>query len=220
MPVTERRERRRLALREAIIQAARTIVRDSGLHALTMRGIADAIDYAPASLYAHFESREALLAELCRDGLAALRAALERDISGIREPRARLAALGTSYVRFAREHPDTYRLIFMEDAELTKGVFESIDSDDGARALGLISEPLGELRTSGELRKSADPSALADLFWTIVHGIASLRLACPALPDTDDATLIATAVATIADGSQPRPRRSTADRNRSSAVRS
>jgi len=208
MPVTERRERRRLALREAIVDAARTIVRDDGLRALTMRRIAEAIDYAPASLYAHFPSRESLLAELCREGIAALRVALERAAEDVREPRARLMALGAAYVRFALEHPQTYRLIFMEDAALTKGVFESIDSDDGARALALIVGALTELRAAGTLRKSAEPALLADLFSTVVHGIASLRLACPAIPASDDATLIATAVATIVDGSRPRPARS------------
>jgi len=207
MPVTERRERRRLALREAIVEAAFVIVRDDGLRALTMRRIAEAIDYAPASLYAHFESREALLAELCREGLTALRSALEHESEGIHEPRARLMALGTAYVNFARERPDTYRLIFMEDAALTKGVFESIDSNDGVGALGLIIAPFAELHGSGTLRKSSDPMRLADLLWTVVHGIASLRIACPRLPVTDDATLIATAIATIVDGSRPRAAR-------------
>ena len=207
MPVTERLERRRLVKRDAIVEAARVIVRDDGLHALTMRRIAEAIDYAPASLYAHFESREALLAELCRDGLAALRSALGKQAEGVHEPRARLTALSTAYVRFAREHSDTYRLIFMADPGLTKGVFESVASDDGARALALIAEPFAALRAEGKLRKSADPARLADVLWTIVHGIASLRIACPTVPATDDASLITTAVAALVEGSRPRTTR-------------
>jgi AcrR family transcriptional regulator len=201
--VTERRARRRVALRETILDAARTIVRKEGLHALTMRRIGDAIDYAPASLYAHFESREALLAELCREGFAALRQALETAAEGMREPRARLAALAAAYVRFALEHPETYRLIFMEDPALTKGVFESHEFDDGPRALALIIAPLAELRANGVLRRSADPVRLADLLWCVVHGIASLRLACPMLPASDDAVLVGDAVAAIVQGFAP-----------------
>jgi AcrR family transcriptional regulator len=202
MAATDRRERRRLALRETIVEAAHDILRDEGLRALTMRRIADAIDYAPASLYAHFASREALLAELCREGGAALLEALQRA-SAEPDPRKRLEALGMAYVGFALEAPETYRLIFMEDATLTKGVFESIESDDAARSLGLIVAPLAELRATGALRASADPMQLADLLWTVVHGIASLRLACPTMPMTDDATLVATAVATIVAGWKP-----------------
>jgi AcrR family transcriptional regulator len=206
MPVTERRQRRRLALRETIVEAARTIVRDEGLHVLTMRRIADAIDYAPASLYAHFASREALLAELCREGTMALGAALAAA-AGDPDPRTRLHALATAYVGFALDHPDTYRLIFMEDPALTKGVFAPAGTDEtagGAQSLALIIAPLVELQAAGELRATADPAQLADLLWTVVHGIASLRLACPAMPLTPDATLIATAVETILDGSRPR----------------
>ncbi len=208
MPVTERRERRRVALRETILEAARRIVRDDGLRALTMRRIAEAVDYSPASLYAHFESRESLLAELCLEGLFALRSALEDAVDGLREPLARLKAAGAAYVRFALERPETYRLIFMQDAALTKGVFESVKSDDAARSLAVIVAPLAELRLAGTLRKSADPARLAELLWTTLHGIASLRLSCPAVFATDDATLIATAVSTIVDGSQPRSARS------------
>jgi len=145
-----------------------------------------------------------LLAELCREGLTALRSALEHESEGIQEPRARLMALGTAYVNYARERPDTYRLIFMEDAALTKGVFESIDSNDVVGALGLIIRAARRATRSGTLRKSSDPMRLADLPWAVVHGIASLSIACPCMPVTDDATLIATAFATIVDGSHPR----------------
>lgn len=204
MPVTERRTRRRRALRDAILDAARSIVRERGSAELTIRGIAEAIDYAPATLYTHFASREALLAELCREGMAGLLAALEAAVAGVREPRARLAALGAAYVRYALQNPQAYRLIFMEDAARTSGVFASPDGDEGARALGLIATELGALRAAGRLRRGANLTALTDLYWTIVHGLASLRLACGAMPSTDDATLLAAAVATLVEGSRPR----------------
>jgi AcrR family transcriptional regulator len=203
MPVTERRTRRRLALRESILEAAQTIVRDEGLRSLTMRRIAEAVDYAPASLYAHFENREALLAELCRQGMASLRIALEGAIAGVRDPRARLDALARGYVRYALDRPETFRLMFMEDGALTKQIFEAVGDDDGVRALGFIGTALAELRASGAIRKSADLPRLTDLVWTFVHGIATLRLGCPSMPATADAELIAAGIATIVDGSAP-----------------
>jgi AcrR family transcriptional regulator len=203
MPVTERRARRRLALRESILEAAQTIVRDEGLRSLTMRRIAEAVDYAPASLYAHFENREALLAELCRQGMASLRIALEGAIAGVRDPRARLEALAHGYVRYALDRPETFRLMFMEDGALTKQIFEAVGDDDGARALGFIGTALAELRASGAIRKSADLPRLTDLVWTFVHGIATLRLGSPSMPATADAELIAAGIATLVDGSAP-----------------
>jgi AcrR family transcriptional regulator len=210
MPVTERRTRRRLALREAILESARTIVREEGLRALTMRKIAEAVDYAPASLYAHFASREALLGELCREGMSALRIALEEGSAGVNDPRARLVAIGNAYVAFALARPDTFRLMFMEDAAITKSIFENLDSDDGARALGLIGAALSEMRATGAIRKTAHLGRLTDMVWTLAHGIACLRLGCPTLPGTPDGELIAAAIATILDGAASVPTRSSA----------
>jgi AcrR family transcriptional regulator len=204
MPVTERRTRRRLALRESILEAAQTIVRDEGLRSLTMRRIAEAVDYAPASLYAHFENREALLAELCRQGMKSLRVALEGAIAGVRDPRARLAALARGYVRYALDRPETFRLMFMEDGALTKQIFEAVGDDDGVRALGFIGTALAELRASGAIAKDANLPQLTDLVWTFVHGIATLRLGCPTMPGTPDAELIAAGIETIVDGAAPR----------------
>lgn len=204
MPVTERRDRRRLAQRGAIVDAARAIVRADGVAALTMRRIAEAVDYSPASLYAHFESRDALLAALCGEGMHDLRVSLESAAAGIADPRERLIVLGKAYVGFALERPETYRLIFMENQTLTKAVFALSETgeDDGERALGLIAECLRDMRDVGALRASVDPASLGDLIWTIVHGVASLRIACPDFPRTDDATLVETAVGAIVDGSQ------------------
>jgi AcrR family transcriptional regulator len=204
MPVTERRTRRRLALRESIIEAAHAILRDEGLGSLTMRRIAEAVDYAPASLYAHFESREALLAELCRQGMASLRITLEKAAEGVRDPRARLVVIARAYVRFALDHPETFRLMFMEDGAITKKIFEAVDDDEGVRALGFIGSAFAELRAAGAIRKSANLPRLTDLVWTFVHGIATLRLGCPTMPATADADLIAAGIATIVDGVAPR----------------
>jgi AcrR family transcriptional regulator len=204
MPVTERRTRRRLALRESIVEAAHAILREEGLGALTMRRIAEKVDYAPASLYAHFENREALLTELCRQGMSSLRIALEESTIGVRDPRARLGALASAYVRFAVARPETFRLMFMEDGALTKQIFEAVGDDDGVRALGFIGSAFAELRASGAIRKSANLPRLTDLMWTFVHGIATLRLGCPTMPGTPDAELIATGIATIVEGAAPR----------------
>ncbi len=88
----------------------------------------------------------------------------------------------------------------------SKGTFETMERNDGQRALALIATQLAELRAAGKLRRSANLSVLTDLYWTIVHGIASLRLACDSVPPTDDATLVNAAVTAIVEGSRPTTR--------------
>src|SRR5215468_4665929 len=103
----QRRERERSELRERILEAARDIVRREGFGALTIRKIADAIEYAPGTLYLYFENRDAIARELSSEGFRKLLEAFA-PAEKIAEPRARLDAIGHAYVRFGIENPETY----------------------------------------------------------------------------------------------------------------
>ena len=99
--------------------AARAIVLEEGFTALTMRKIADAVEYAPGTIYLYFESRDSIAFELCRRGFEELRAALS-PAAAIADPEKRLREMGRLYVRFGIERSETYRLIFMEDAKYSQ----------------------------------------------------------------------------------------------------
>jgi AcrR family transcriptional regulator len=114
MGIAERKSRQKQALRERILDAARRIVMREGFTALSMRKIADAIEYSPATLYLHFASRDEIAHALCAEGYAQL---LETfvPLADVIDPAERLKALGRAYVAFGVANPETYRLIFMED---------------------------------------------------------------------------------------------------------
>ncbi|MCC8401628.1 TetR/AcrR family transcriptional regulator [Paraburkholderia sp. MMS20-SJTN17] len=118
MGIAERKNRQKQALRERILDAARRIVVREGFAALSMRKIADAIEYSPATLYLHFASRDDIARALCAEGYAQLLATFV-PLMQIADPAERLKALGRAYVAFGVEHPETYRLIFMEDPSYT-----------------------------------------------------------------------------------------------------
>src|ERR1700684_1932545 len=118
MGIVERKNRQKQALRERILDAARRIVMREGFASLSMRKIADAIEYSPATLSLHFASRDEIAQALCAEGYAQL---LETfvPLAQIADPAERLRALGRAYVAFGVAHPQTYRLIFMEDPSYT-----------------------------------------------------------------------------------------------------
>src|SRR5579871_3075815 len=118
MGIAERKHRQKQALRERILDAARRIVVREGFDALSMRKIADAIEYSPATLYLHFASRDEIAHALCAEGYAQLLQTFV-PLAQIADPAERLRALGRAYVAFGVEHPETYRLIFMEDPSYT-----------------------------------------------------------------------------------------------------
>jgi AcrR family transcriptional regulator len=194
-----RREREKTELRSRILDAARNIVRREGFGALTVRKIADAIEYAPGTLYLYFENRDAIARELSFEGFRKLLEAFA-PVEKISDPLARLEAIGRAYVRFGMENPETYRLIFMEDPQLTNAVFEAAADDPGQQAYRALVEPLESLRDAGQLRPGADVQALADTLWALVHGIVSLKLTCPGFPVTPVEPLVDTALRTVLDG--------------------
>lgn len=178
MGISERKGRQRAELRARILDAARRIIARDGLGALTMRKIAEAIEYSPATIYLHFQSREEIAAELVREGFDALLAALAPAI-GEPDPLVRIRAFGERYLRFARNEPETYKLIFMEDerfAELIAAVTADSREED---AFALLVATVGELIERGIFRP-LDPRGVATLLWAGLHGIAALALACPA----------------------------------------
>jgi AcrR family transcriptional regulator len=189
---TERRERERAEFREEVLAAARRIVLEEGFDALTMRKIADAIEYAPGTIYLYFESRDAIAFELCRAGFESFLAALLPAMS-FADPQRRLLDLGRRYIRFGLENPETYRLIFMEEPKYASEAFhEEADAADspGKQALALLVSTFAELRERDRLAIDAEPAAIAEMIWATMHGIVSLKLTYDRYPQTSPDELL------------------------------
>jgi AcrR family transcriptional regulator len=186
MGITERRERQKAELRETILAAASRIMAEDGFAGLTMRKIADAIEYSPATIYLHFESRDEIAMQLVRDGFAELLAHME-PATRVTDPRERIAMLGRCYVAFARARPQTYRLIFMEDERFAEHVMarvkETEDADGGA--FEFLTSTVRELIDDGTF-VALPAETIAGLFWSALHGIASLKISCVTFPFPGD----------------------------------
>ncbi|HZZ10114.1 MAG TPA: TetR/AcrR family transcriptional regulator [Paraburkholderia sp.] len=216
MGIAERKSRQKQALRERILEASRRIVVRDGFAALSMRKIADAIEYSPAALYLHFESRDEIARALCAEGYAQL---LETFVPlvQIADPAERLKALGRAYVAFGVAHPETYRLIFMEDPSYTGAALRGVavqasasepdattqsggakshaeDDDPGDAALRIMITALEELKAAGQLTASTDVYAWAEAFWATLHGIVALNLTCPVFPAAPLDTVVGVAL--------------------------
>lgn len=171
-----RRERNRQEMREDILDAARRLVTDTGIRALSMRGIAREIDYSPAAIYEYFPSKAHLQAALFfqgREGLAGrvrdAVAALPADAPAI----ARVRAAGLAYRAHALENAELYRLTFNNpEGELEPKSEAGFEEDEGFRLL------VDLMRTgidNGELA-AADPLHAALLAWSVVHGFVMLEI--------------------------------------------
>jgi AcrR family transcriptional regulator len=140
---------------DAIVAAARQILEQEGLEALTMRRLADAVGIRAPSLYKHFPNKAAVEVALLELGFEEFAAAFETALA---ERGETLGALAAAYRGFARNHPDLYRL-------MTSGPLPRDQLRPGVEAAAAA--PL--LRVVGD----AD---LARAVWAWTHGMTILEL--------------------------------------------
>src|SRR5579863_7802837 len=97
---TDRREREKLAIRTKILDAARELFAEQGYEAVTMRTIAERIEYTPTAIYYHFKDKDALIRELCDADFSALAEEFQK-IATVANATDRLKLMGRAYARFA-----------------------------------------------------------------------------------------------------------------------
>jgi AcrR family transcriptional regulator len=195
MGSSERKERQKAQLQQQILNAAREITIRDGFAALTMRKIADAIEYAPGTIYLYFENRDQIAIQLCRQGYQELLECLQPTAT-IADSRDRLRAIASAYINFGLTNTATYRLIFMEDPKFTNAALAEvpIDSSDGAgmRSFQLLVTIFDDMKAERHLSIDADSARLAEIFWTSLHGILSLKLTFPGFLTTPSEELVTT----------------------------
>jgi len=181
MGISERKERQKTELRQQILEASQTIVVQDGFAALTMRKIAEAIEYAPATIYLYFENRDEIAKQICIHGYQELLDYLH-PVAAISDPRDRLLAIAEAYIRFGMNHAETYRLIFMADPKFTNAILKDAPIDDsggpGSPAFHVLIKLLDDLKAQDQLAANADSLHFAQVLWTALHGIVSLKLTC------------------------------------------
>lgn len=179
MSIKERRERERDAARSRILDAARELFAAHGYEGVSMRGIAEKIEYSPTAIYQHFRDKDALIQELCYIDFGKLADQLQVALQNP-DPIERLRLCGAEYLKFAIANPNHYRLMFMspypvrdlteEHAEI-KGKPES-DSYALVRHLVMTAAAEGALRDP-----AADLDLVAQTLWAGLHGVIALHIA-------------------------------------------
>ena len=178
MGTRERREREREEIRTLILDAAREMFAAEGYDAVTMRRIAERIEYSPTAIYFHFKDKDALMHELCDTDFAKL-AQEFGPIARIADPIERLHKVGHAYAEFGLRNPNHYRLMFMtphppfsrSDSRLQHGNPEE-------DAYAFLRQIIAEAMERGLLRRELkDPDLVSQTLWAAVHGVISLQIA-------------------------------------------
>jgi AcrR family transcriptional regulator len=168
MGIKERKARQRAELRNTVLLAAESIAESEGWEAVTMRRLADEVDYTPPTLYEIFKSKKGLISEL---GLRGYNEMLEkfRDIDAALPAKERFKCMGKVYWQFSQEHPALYTTMFGPDIHCPD--FANPPEDGGI--FGILSQIISEIRPK-DPQASIQQTAL--LMWSTIHGLINLNI--------------------------------------------
>lgn len=112
MGIAERKLRQKEEFKASILEAAWLQVLTDGWQSLSIRKIADAIEYSIPVIYNHFENKEAILLEFTKEGFQKLADALQQVKAQHQTPARQLEAMANAYWDFAFDHKEYYQLMF------------------------------------------------------------------------------------------------------------
>lgn len=170
MGIAERKEREKEDIRRRILEAAHDLFETQGYEHVTMRAVADAIEYSPTTIYHHFANKDALVEALCFADFEKLSQAMgDRPLP--ENPIDRIRTLGHAYATFAVANPNHYRFMFMTAGDWKKHANE--ENTPPAKSYAFLRDAVESAMEQGYFEKG-DVDLVAQILWSGIHGVVSL----------------------------------------------
>lgn len=159
-------------MHKEILHAALSIVKEEGYRSLSLRKLADNIEYSATVMYLYFENKEALLIDLAKLGYQHLNASIDRNCKNIVDPKQRLKAMLTTYWHFTINEKELYLL--MQDTGMRLSESEPMFPE----MLAFINSINQAIAKACGNKKHTDTFLKRKCYTSIamVHGFASLNL--------------------------------------------
>ena len=179
MGVKERREREKSDTRDKILDAARELFVTEGYEGVSMRKVADKIEYSPTAIYVHFADKEELFRELCHRDYARLAEVFQSSAIST-DPIERIRQIGGIYIDFGTRYPNHYKFMFMtphpphEPDEVDREMMGNPERD----AYAFLKWAVQQAIDAGCFQQDFhDAELVSQTLWASVHGVISLHIA-------------------------------------------
>jgi AcrR family transcriptional regulator len=179
MTVKERREREKSETRDKILDAARELFVAEGYEGVSMRRVAEKIEYSPTAIYVYFADKQQLFHELCQQDYARLAEVMQSSETSP-DPIERLRQIGRTYTEFGVRYPNHYKFMFMtphpphEPDEEDREVMGNPEVDAYAFLKWAVQQAIDAGRLREELQ---DAELISQTLWASVHGVIALHIA-------------------------------------------
>ena len=182
MGVKERRAREKRYLRQEILDAASELFVKEGYENVSMRRIAEKIEYSPTTIYLHFKDKAELLEQVCQETFSRLSGILAELTERSAEPLERLRSGLLAYIQFGLANPHQYRATFMMPLpEVFKAEKYHQPDSPGLQTFDFLRRCVYDCIAAGKLRKM-DPELVSQTLWAGIHGVTSLLITCEEFP--------------------------------------
>ncbi len=175
MGLKARREREKEELRQEILDAARELFVIEGYENVSMRRIAEKINYSPTTIYLYFKDKADLLYQICEETFAKLVNKGDKIMAENADPLTALKKIGRYYVEFGLRNPNHYMVTFILPHEHGMDK-EKTENSTGMRAFNFVKMNIEECVQCGIFRK-VDADVASQVMWAGLHGITSLLIA-------------------------------------------
>ncbi len=179
MGVKERREREKSETRDKILDAARELFVTEGFEGVSMRKVAEKIEYSPTAIYVHFADKQELFRELCHQDYARLAEVFQSSAIST-NPVERLKQIGGIYIEFGTRYPNHYKFMFMtphpiqEPDEVDREMMGNPEVD----AYAFLKWAVQQAIDAGCFREDqTDAALISQTLWASVHGVIALEIA-------------------------------------------
>lgn len=180
--------------RAKILSAALKIGKQEGWQALSMRKIADEIEYTAPIIYEYFSNKDALLTEVTKEGYSLLAVEMQKAQARHRLPAKQLQAMWMAYWNFAFAEKEYYQLMF--GVEMNCCVTQQTLSDDIVKPADLIWDVIVEL-TKDKAPTEDEICKWYYTFWSVVHGLISINIVRQGVSDDINQQVLSDALSGI-----------------------
>jgi AcrR family transcriptional regulator len=148
---------------------------EDGFEHVTMRKIADIIEYSPTTVYLYFKDKNEIFFHLHQMGFEKM-LVMNQHLPDIKNPLTRLYKMGENYIEFGMKNPEFYDVMFIQRAPMEAlEQMEECNWSLGDTALGALKDLLKECMDKGLIQKGPVEAA-AMAIWGMVHGLVSLAI--------------------------------------------
>jgi AcrR family transcriptional regulator len=174
MGVLERRAREKEALRSRILDATSSLILEEGFENLSIRRIAERIEYSPATIYLYFKDKAELVAAICEEAFGEMLETIGEAAASTPDPIEGLRRGLRAYIDFGIHHPTHYLIVFgTATPHDPKNVSET--NDLGMQTYDLLRRGLQACIDAGAIPPS-DIETASRVTWMAIHGITTMAI--------------------------------------------